>query len=57
MYLIDRCNDESVVLGLFVRIGGYGECILVNISVRLRDKGVIFVKEWNVMFGTILLSI
>lgn len=57
MYLIDRCNDESVILGLFVRIGGYGECIFVNISVGLGDKGVIFVKEWNVMFGTILLSI
>jgi hypothetical protein len=57
MYLVDRCDDESVILGLFVRISGYGEYILVNISVRLRDKGVIFVKEWNVMFGTILLSI
>lgn len=57
MHLVNRCNDESVILGLPFRIGGYGECILVNISVGLRDKGVVFVKEWNAMFGTILLSI
>ena len=55
MYWIDRYNDESNIWGLFNWESSYRKCIWNYISVRLRDKVVIFITKWNVVFGTVLL--
>ena len=55
MYWIDRYNDESNIWGLFNWESSYIKCIWIYIGVRLRDKVVIFITKWNVVFGTVLL--